>query len=76
MDRLTDKLLAVVLDHFAGRDDPLDVNVEFMIALASIAAAVIGEDQANAKQRRAVFDDLVTKGLDQLASKHLDTMGH
>lgn len=85
-DDLVDKLTAVVLDHFQGASAD-DMQVELMIALASIAAALIiadpamlalrlNPDQELVNQRRAVFDNLMTKALDRSASERLDKMGH
>jgi UDP-N-acetylglucosamine transferase subunit ALG13 len=85
-DDLTDKLTVVVCDHFQGASAD-ELQVELMIALASIAAALIcadpamlalglKTDQELVNQRRAIFDGLVTKALDKSASERLDKMGH
>ena len=84
-DDLIEKLIGVASDHFRGTNAD-DVQVELMIAVASIAAALISADpsmtalgfktdQELVNQRRAVFDGLVTKALDNSASRHLDKMG-
>ena len=85
-DSLMDKLTVVVCDHFKGASAD-DMQVELMIAVASIAAAlIISEptmlalgfkiDQELVNRRRVAFDGLVTKALDELASELLDKMGH
>ena len=85
-DNLINKLTAVVCDHFRDtRAD--DMQVELMIAVASIAAALISSeptmlalgfkiDQELVNRRRVAFDGLITKALDELASELLDKMGH
>ena len=83
-DDLIEKLIGVASDHFRGTSAD-DVQVELMIAVASIAAALISADTSilalglNADQelvnrRRAAFDGLVTKALDKFVSDRLDKM--
>ena len=85
-DDLIEKLIDVASDHFRGTSAD-DVQVELMIAVASIAAALISADpsmtalgfktdQELVNRRRAAFDGLVTKALDRFVSDHLDKMGH
>jgi hypothetical protein len=72
---LVDKWMDVALDHFGGGvSDVRDMQVDLLIALASLAAAVIGDDRSpnTIKHRRAVFDDMVTKGLERLVNDGLD----
>jgi hypothetical protein len=73
---LGEKLLAVVADHFAEGVTTAEMDAEFMLALATLAATLIGDQPLNVKHRRAVFDLLVTKGLDTLLSDRLDKMDH
>ena len=83
-DDLIEKLFDVAHDHFQGASAD-DAQVELLIAVASIAAALISTDPSmtalglNADQelvnrRRAAFDGLVTKALDNSASRRLDKM--
>ena len=83
-DDLIEKLIGVASDHFRGTSAD-DVQVELMIAVASIAAALISADpsmtalgfktdQELVNRRRAAFDGLVTKALDNSASRRLDKM--
>jgi hypothetical protein len=85
VDDLIEKLIDVASDHFRGTSAD-DMQVELMIAVASIAAALIASeptclalgikaDQELVNQRRAAFDGLVTKALDNSASGRLDKMG-
>lgn len=70
-DDLVKKLFSVTLEHFQEGDSALDVDVELMIAVASMAAALIGSEPTLAKHRRAVFDDLLSKGIDRLLIERL-----
>jgi hypothetical protein len=83
-DDLTAKLVNVAADHFRGASAD-DMQVELMIAVASIAAALISADpsilalgldadQELVNRRRAAFDGLVTKALDKFVSDRLDKM--
>jgi hypothetical protein len=85
-DALIGKLIDVAYDHFRGTSAD-DVQVELMIAVASIAAALISADpsmtalgfktdQELVNRRRAAFDGLVTQALDKFVSDRLDKMGH
>lgn len=65
-DDLIGKIMSVVVQHFADWHDPLQMRVEVLRALAAVAAAVVNDEPICAEELRAVFDKMLTRGLDRL----------
>jgi hypothetical protein len=70
MSELIDKLVATFREHFAENgDSDEDFDFQLLSALVALAGAVISSDPTNIRGRRAIFDEMLTKGLYELTSR-------
>jgi len=70
MSELIDKMTELLEEHFADeRYTAAELDMDLIHALGSLSAAIIANDPANIPKRRALFDEMLNKGLYELTSR-------
>jgi hypothetical protein len=70
MFELIAKMTKVLEEHIADeRCTATELDTDLILALVSLSAAIIANEPANIRRRRAAFNKLLTKALYELTSR-------